>query len=339
METDQERIQDLERKVASLAGSLEKINSPPPREVVVVAQFVAALNPAGPAARGWEKVLRMAEPLSLAGLFIFFLWKTWLRWPEPLMDFSRYLYLPWRMSDGALLYQDVVGIYGPLPLLVQAEAFRLFGPGLDVIIGLNIAVTAGVLALLRGIFQTIGSRFSGWLCGVVFVVVFAMPLYGHDPSIFNFIAPYACEATWGFGGLLLMVYALLRHAADGRRRWLVVAGVGLGITYLDKPELLIAASGVLGIYLGLALLQIWRPGRTEGGAKPGLRQFAGWLGWGLAGFLAIFLPVFLVLVHEGGWAYGFHAANWTLKVFIDPAYARVTSTYLQIASRPDTFSG
>ena len=40
--------------------------------------------------------------------------------------------------------------------------------------------------------------------------------------------------------------------------------------------------------------------------------------------------MFLVLAHEGGWAYGFHAANWTLKVFIDPAYARVTSTYFQM---------
>ena len=143
---------------------------------------------------------------------------------------------------------------------MQAEAFRLFGPGLDVIIGLNIAVTAGVLALLRGIFQTIGSRFSGWLCGVVFVVVFAMPLYRvDDASIFNFIAPYACQATWGFGGLLLMVYALLRHAAHGRRRWLFVAGVGLGIAYLDKPEVLFAALGTLGFIWG------WRCSRFGGG--------------------------------------------------------------------------
>jgi len=330
METDQERIEDLERKVASLVESFDQINSA--RPVEPMAETPAAAAPAADdrGGRWWQKALGMAEPLSLAGLFIFFLWKTWLRWPEPLIDFSRYLYIPWRMSQGALLYRDLVCYFGPLPLLVQAEAFRLFGPGVDVIIWLNIAVTAAVLALLRGIFQTIGNRFSGWLCGVVFVVVFAMPLLGDNVrSLFNFIAPYACQTTWGFGGVLLTVYALLRHAAHVRRRWLFVAGIGLGIAYLDKSEVLLAAAGVLGVYLGVALLQTWRQGRAEGAVKPGLRKFAHWLGWVLAGFLAAYLPVFFFFVSEGGWVYGFHAVNWTLQVFLNPDYTRVTTSYWQ----------
>jgi hypothetical protein len=272
------------------------------------------------------------EPLSLAGLFGFLLWKTWLRWPEPLVDFPRYLYVPWRMSQGALLYRDLVCVYGPLPLLVQAGAFRLLGPGLDVIIWLNIAVTAGILALLRGIFCALGDRLSGWLCGVVFLVVFAVPYYSDTiGSLYNYIAPYSCEATWGFGGLLLTIYALLRHTARDRRGWLFIAGLGVGIAYLDKIELLLAALGALGIYFGLALLQFWWAGRTAGVEKKRLLPFAGDLGWVLAGFLAAYLPVVLFFAGEGGWAYGFRSANWSLQVVFDPAYARETTSYFQDA--------
>ena len=274
--------------------------------------------------------LNWLEPLSLYGLFAFLLWKTWLKWPEALIDFSRSLYIPWRMSEGALLYQDVVCNYGPLPLVVQAGGFRLFGPGLDVIVWINIAVTVGIIALIWGIFRTIGNRLSGWLCGVVFVSVFALPFYPDCVvSLFNYITPYCSQATWGFGGVLMTLFSLLRHRAHGRRRWLFAAGIGLAIAFLDKPELLLAALGVLGLYLGLALLKIWRRGSAAGGVVKGLLGFAGWLGWGLAGFLAVYLPVFFIFAHEGGWAYGFSAVNWTLRVFFDPAYARAATSHFQ----------
>jgi hypothetical protein len=162
------------------------------------------------------------------------------------------------------------------------------------------------------------------------VVVFAVPFYSDCIlSLYNFIAPYSCQATWGFGGVLLMVYALLRHAGGGRRRWLFVAGLGVGIAFLDKPELLLAALGTLGLYLGLALLRTWRRGRMEGRVKKNLFEFAGWLGWGLGGFLAAYLPVFFFFAREGGWAYGFYSANATLQVFLDADYARATTTYFQ----------
>jgi len=236
------------------------------------------------------------------------------------------------MSEGALLNRELSCNYGPLPELVQAGLFRLWGPGLDVIIWLNIAVTAGIIALLWGIFSALGDRLSGWLCGVVFVAVFAVPFYGDSiRSLFNYIAPYSCQLTWGFGGVLLVVYSLMRHAAHGRRGWLLVAGAGLGIAFLDKPEMLLGALGVAGLYLGLRLVELGRSGGGEGGFGKSLGTVAGWACWGLAGFLAAYLPVFLIFAKEGGWAYGFQAANWTLQVFLDPAYARSAHSYFQDA--------
>ena len=326
METDRERMADLEPKLASPVGSSASPPSPTGGESAPDSPLP---NSADRTARLWAKARPWAGPLSLAGLLAVFLWKTWLRWPDALVDFPNFLYLPWRMSQGALLYRDLTCIYGPLPLLVQAGAFRLFGPGLDVIIGLNITVTAGALALVYGIFRMIGDRFSGWLCSLVFLVVFALQHYGEPAS--NFIAPYSCQGTWGFAGVLLTVFALLRHELHRQRRWLWLAGLGVGIGYLNKPELLLAAAGALGVYLGLALLKTLRQGGTDGGVKSGLRFLTSSAGWVLAGFLTAYLPVFLIFAHEGGWSYGFSAANWSLQVILNPDYTKATTTHIQTA--------
>ncbi len=329
METDPPQIAESEQKVAPLSESLK--NSEPallPTGQVPV-PMPAPPRPARLTAPPWELIRRVAGPFSLAALLAVLLWKTWLRWPEPLVDFPNFLYLPWRISQGDLLYRDLVCIYGPLPPLVQAGAFHLFGPGLDVIIWLNIAVTAGVLALVYGIFRMVGDCFSAWLCGVVFLVVFALQLYGEPVS--NFIAPYSCQGTWGFGGVLLTVFALLRHGLHPRRRWLVVAGLGVGIAFLNKPELLFAALGALGIFLTLDLLKSWRLAEINGGAISVIR-FAGVAMVCIsAGFLTAYLPVFFALAHAGGWSYGFRAANWSLQVFLNPDYTKATTTHIQTA--------
>ena len=332
-ESGPERDNSLAVVDASRGESFDQLSSFQPMAKADSSEAAAAPPPDGRAKPKRQIIGQLAEPLSLVGLFAFFLWKTWLKWPEPMVDFSRYLYIPWRLSEGALLFRDVSCFYGPLPLLVQAEAFRLFGPGLDVIIWLNIAVTAGIIALLRGIFQTIGSRFSGWLSGVIFIVVFSTSILKyHDAGIFNYITPYSCQATWGLGGVLLTVYALLRHIANGRRRWLFLAGVGVGIAYLDKVELLFTALGALGLYLGLRLVERLRAPNAAGGLKSSIRQFTVWLGWCLAGFLTTYFPVLAYFVRAGGWNYGFSSANWSLRMFVDPSYARATTTYFQYSS-------
>ena len=51
---------------------------------------------------------RWPDLASLLALFVALLAATWLRWPDALVDFWRNLYIPWRLSEGALLYTDVV---------------------------------------------------------------------------------------------------------------------------------------------------------------------------------------------------------------------------------------
>jgi hypothetical protein len=262
-----------------------------------------AALPVGP---GLDAALAILEPLSIAILFVYLLDRTWLRWPDPLIDFPRELYTAWRLSVGDLLYRDVTCWYGPLPHLVEAFAFRIFGVGLDTVVWLNIGVTTIVLLLLRGIFGRLGGRLSMWLCSVVFLVVFA---FGHFVMIgnYNFITPYASQATYGVAGLLLVLWALLHHAHGEKSRWLVIAGAGLGVVYVCKPEPVLAAGGALAVYFIAMGLR-----RADVGSNwiAALARFARDTGWVAAGFFGVWTPVFAVLGYQGGLTYAFSAVNW-----------------------------
>ena len=60
---------------------------------------------------------------------------TWGRWPDVLVDFSRELYVPWRMTEGQVLYRDVAYFAGPFSPSLDALWFRLFGVGIPFIHG------------------------------------------------------------------------------------------------------------------------------------------------------------------------------------------------------------
>lgn len=253
-----------------------------------------------------------------------------MRWPESLVDFPRQLYIPWRMSEGALLYQDVTSNYGPLSHLIEAGVFRIFGPGLDVIIGLGLGVMVVVLLLLRGIFGMIGDRLSAWLCSVVFLTAFAMPLYGNaGGSLYNYITPYSSEAVYGLAGCLLLVYALMRHVADGQSHWLLAAGSGLAIAFLCKTEILLAAAGALAMYWTVSGIRIWRKKNVSDEDAGRVVRFLRLIGWPLIGFLLVYLPVLFILASAGGWPYGFRAVNWGLRVLFDKAYSQAAGTRFQ----------
>jgi len=268
----------------------------------------------------WMNLLsKVVEWLSIAGLFVFFLVKSWLRWMDPLIDFPKDLYLAWRVSEGDLLYRNVTTWYGPLPQLTEGAGFRLFGVGIDTIVWMNIILTIGVILLVWGIFGALGNRLSRWLCVVVFIVVF---VFGHFTSLanYNFITPYVAQSTYGFAGLVLLLWALLRQIKSGRPGWLGLAGLGLAIAYLDKPEPLLASLGALGTY-GLAefiarLRQNSKALNWHGTLGWALRSLA----WLAAGFFSLWLPIFFYFLFRGGFAYAWLATNYVPHTVLDARF-------------------
>jgi len=277
----------------------------------------------------WLRVLAVAEPLSIAVFYVFLLAQSWLRWMDPTIDFSRSLYIAWRLSEGDLLYRQEVIWYGPLPHLLQGAAFNLFGVGVDTMIWTNIVLTAAVVFLVRGIFRTLGNRWSGWLAAVVFLGVFA---FGHYALLanFNFLAPYSPQATYGLAGLLLVLWSLVHHLKSENPRWLILAGLGLAVTYLDKPEPLLAALGSLGIY---CVARIIRAARAQPSAVDwyGAGQWAWSASISLAkGFFGLWLPVFIYFLIRGGLHYAVLATDFVPYTVLSSRFrGTLTTTHME----------
>jgi len=285
-------------------AKFREVNGPSP----VTAR--AAVTLSEPAKLGLlSGTIAVAEPLSLVLFYAFLLSRSWLRWMDPMIDFPRDLYLAWRVSEGDLLYEKVANWYGPLAQLVQAAAFRLFGVGIDTIVWTNIVLTAVVVILLRDIFRTLGNRLSGWLAAVVFLGVFA---FGHYTAManYNFLAPYVAQSTYSFAGLVVVLWGLVHHLKSERPVWLGVAGLGLAVAYLDKPEALLAALGSLGIYFAVHFIREARmpvPAVDWPAAVRWVRPASSWLA---GGFFSLWLPVFIYFLARGGLRYAILATNY-----------------------------
>ena len=86
--------------------------------------------------------------LALLGIvFAIMLAWTWRAWPDPLVDFGREAYIPWRLSEGDRLYIDQNYFNGPLSPYFNALLFTLAAPNLTVLFITN-AVIFGIIILV-----------------------------------------------------------------------------------------------------------------------------------------------------------------------------------------------
>jgi hypothetical protein len=207
--------------------------------------------------------------LGLSGLLIFFLRVSWRRWPDPLVDFGRELYLPWRLAHGAVLYRDADDFYGPLSQYLNAALFRVFGPGLIVLVYANLAVFLAIAATLYVILRRAWGAPAALVSTAVFVSAFgfSQPIVA---SNFNYATPYAHEATHGLLACLLLLVVLsgwVDRPTAGRSFW---AGLLFGVAAVLKAEIMFAACAVTLIAVGLRVV-----GRLPVGREKALSWCAG----------------------------------------------------------------
>lgn len=196
----------------------------------------------------------MAGLVALTAIGLFYLITSWRKWPDPLIDFGRELYTPWRLSHGALLYRDVDSHFGPLSQYLNSLLFAVCGPGLMVLVGANLLICAGLVTLLYVLVRRGWGALPAFAAAVVFISVFGFSqLVG--VSNYNYAAPYAHETTHGLLVSLLLVLALVHWLEDARRRRAFAAGFLLGLTAVLKPEFMLAGAIVTAAALALATRQ------------------------------------------------------------------------------------
>jgi hypothetical protein len=191
--------------------------------------------------------------MILAGLIIWSLAVSWRRWPDPLIDFGRELYVPWRLANGGLLYRDVDEFYGPLSKCCNAILFILFKPGLMVLVAANLAVFGAITAVLYLILRRAWGFGAALLASAVFIVVFGFSQFVRSGN-YNYATPYSHEATHGLLVCLLLVFVLVKWVQEATRWRSFLAGLLFGLTALLKPEILFAAVVVTIV----AIFERWR---------------------------------------------------------------------------------
>src|SRR5215831_13968845 len=164
-----------------------------------------------PAVAVSRKTLRLdgLNVAVLAGLAIYFAAVSWLKWPDPLIDFGRELYLPWRITQGAVLFKDEMHLYGPLSPYLNSLFFRIGGVGLTTLVTANTIIYAAILALLYYLVRAGWGRWAALTSCAFFVGVFSFSqLVGIDN--YNFLTPYSHEMTHGTLLILCLILALRR---------------------------------------------------------------------------------------------------------------------------------
>jgi hypothetical protein len=180
----------------------------------------------------------------VAALFLLMAALSWRKWADVVVDFGAQLYVPWRLSQGDVLYRDVMYLPGgPLSQYFNALLFKIFGVSFRTLIFANLTITAALLVLIYQRFLAAADRWTATTICSAIVIGFAFADYG-DRN-YNYIAPYCHEA---FHGLALSILAIALFA-DGiqKSNWKRVAGAGFccGLVFLTKPEIFLAISATV----------------------------------------------------------------------------------------------
>lgn len=265
----------------------------------------------------------LAGPLLLVALFAGLAIATWRRSGDALIDFPRHAFTAWRLSEGDLLYRDVFCIYGPWPHLIETVGFRLFGPGLDVVLILNLVVLVVCCVLYYQLVKMAGGKGAAWVATACFIALSGFNLTGPLSSNYNFVTPYCGQAIWGFLGLLLVVRGLSGGASLA---WSVVTGAGAALAWLNKPEFVLATAAV-GL---VALAWVWcriRPRYRDASAGLG-RKLGRWLLGATCGFLLVVMPLVLWFGFRGGAGHAWEAFAAVPNTVLAPSYRLAMSQSL-----------
>jgi hypothetical protein len=199
-----------------------------------------------------KKICSWLEVIPMGIAFILLSWFSWRKWPDPLIDFGQQLYVPWRLSRGAVLYHDVSYVYGCLSVCYHAALFKIFGVSLNVLLVSNFLILICLLLLVYRLFLKFSDVWTAATAGLALTVLAFSQLL--DVGNYNYLCPYSHEEFHGIVMSVAMMACLARWLEAGRKLPLTLAGVCLGLIFLTKPEVFV---GAVAPFIVAVILQ-WR---------------------------------------------------------------------------------
>jgi hypothetical protein len=219
----------------------------------------------------------------IGAIFAMLAFKTWLKWPDLLVDFGAQIYMPWQISTGAVLYRDVNYLAGgPLSQYYHGLLFKIFGVSFLTLVLSNLVVVVLLTAVIYLCFYRWANQLIAITACVSVLVVFAFPEYTME-GIFNYITPYSAEVVHGLALSVLAVALLARWFETENPQVAGAAGFCGGLVLLTKPEIFLAL--IMAVAAATALFwHVKRNGRVLGRslalmAAAGMIPAAGFFLW------------------------------------------------------------
>mgnify|MGYP001303223710 CR=1 FL=1 len=211
--------------------------------------------PGSPIRNQGLRYLKKIEPyagpfLILAVGWVVLAW-SWEYGPDPIIDFGRELYVPWRIAAGDVLYRDIVYLNGPLSPYWNALIFRVFGESLQVLLVANAILVALITALLYTLLRRASDRLAATTACLAFVSFIAFTQIG-EMGNYNYLTPYSHEITHGLLLSLACLWTFSLHSRYGRKA-VLASGFLLGLAFLTKQEVFLATGLAVGSYLVFSL--------------------------------------------------------------------------------------
>jgi 4-amino-4-deoxy-L-arabinose transferase-like glycosyltransferase len=207
-----------------------------------------------------KSITKLLILVSLSGTGLFMASISWLKWPDLLIDFGEQVYIPWRLSEGQVLYRDIAYGYGPLSSYFHALLFKIFDPGINILIGFNLLVVTGLSVLIYFLFKKLANPLTGFLCTFAFLTLFAFGQYQGGGN-YNFICSYVYSLPHGVALSFLALFLFLKFLEGSQLRYLGFSGGVVGLVYWTKMEVFVA----LAFSLLLGLLASWFQRRLNKG--------------------------------------------------------------------------
>ena len=163
------------------------------------------------------------------------------KWADVQIDFGRELYTAWRLSEGETLHTDLAWFTGPVSAWWNGMWMSLAGTSFTTLFTVNLAIMALVLVAIVRLVTDAAGQVAGLGAGFLFLGIFAFGQYSGIAN-YNFVTPYSHELTHGFLLALLALLSMGRLARGSGDGWALAAGGALGLAFLTKPEIFVAAS-------------------------------------------------------------------------------------------------
>jgi hypothetical protein len=160
---------------------------------------------------------------------------------------------------------------------------RLFGVSWTTVIVADMIVLALLTAVIYVLLRRIAGTWAAVTACAAMLCAYGFSQYGPIGNN-SLIAPFSHECTHGLLAAFVALWAVSCWISSGRRRWLGIAGVGIGLTLLGKTEIAAATSLSCMAALGVRALV------TRRGMRDGLAD-AAVVAAGVLAPIVLFLPI------------------------------------------------